>query len=89
MTSSLDAKMKEGMRVSPFLRDDVSFDLYPSSVKRRKYISTTVWPRVMAQVRLDSRVRKSHRPVDGVLLEQWEWIAPKQQNSRRGQLSIQ
>ena len=79
----------EGGYASPFLRDDVSFDLYPSSVKRRKYISTTVWPRVMAQVRLDSRVRKSHRPVDGVLLEQWEWIAPKQQNSRRGQLSIQ
>mmetsp|Transcript_24277 Transcript_24277/g.43904 ORF Transcript_24277/g.43904 Transcript_24277/m.43904 type:complete len:258 (-) Transcript_24277:179-952(-) len=73
----------EGGYASPFLRDDVSFDLYPSSVKRRKYVSTTVWPRVMAQVRLDSRVRKSHRQVDGVLLEQWEWIAPKQQNSRR------
>mmetsp|Transcript_5087 Transcript_5087/g.6353 ORF Transcript_5087/g.6353 Transcript_5087/m.6353 type:complete len:234 (+) Transcript_5087:29-730(+) len=57
------------------LRDDLAHELHPTSLRDRKNIVKTVWPRVCCEVRLDTRVRKVEKSVGGVGMEHWEWIA--------------
>ncbi|TYZ62090.1 hypothetical protein PybrP1_000902 [[Pythium] brassicae (nom. inval.)] len=58
-----------------YLRDDL-FDLLPGiSPQDRKWLRESVWPRVMAIVAEDSRVRSSSRVVSGDEMVVWEWIS--------------
>uniref|UniRef100_A0A6V2JAP1 Uncharacterized protein n=1 Tax=Ditylum brightwellii TaxID=49249 RepID=A0A6V2JAP1_9STRA len=60
-----------------FLRDEIGHELYPCSMKERKKFFVRVWPKVVAEVRYDNRVRKVQRVVEGgKKLDHWEWIAP-------------
>ncbi|KAI2502555.1 hypothetical protein MHU86_11902 [Fragilaria crotonensis] len=58
------------------LRDGIAMDLYPTSKADRSHVILKVWPRVVADVRLDNRVLKTNRMVGGKPRDVWKWVAP-------------
>lgn len=58
------------------LRDGIAMDLYPTSKADRSHLILKVWPRVVADVRLDNRVLKTNRMVGGKPRDVWQWVAP-------------
>lgn len=65
------------------LREDIMHELYPQQCPERKNLMINIWPRVVAEVRLDNRVRKGRKDIGGKSLEWWEWIADASRKSRR------
>lgn len=65
------------------LRDEIMHELYPQQCAERKNLMINIWPRVVAEVRLDNRVTKGRKEVRGKSLEWWEWIADASRKSRR------
>ena len=57
------------------LRDEVALDLYPTSKSERSYLILKVWPRVVADVRLDNRVHKTNQLLQGKPRDVWQWVA--------------
>ena len=51
------------------LRDDIAHELYPDSLNLRRKFMADIWPRVLVEVRCDSRVRRGLS--NG--MEWWEW----------------
>jgi hypothetical protein len=58
-----------------FLRDEVAMDEWPTSKLNRAYIINKVWPRVVADVKHDNRVKKSTTLVEGTRRDVWQWTA--------------
>jgi hypothetical protein len=58
------------------LRDGIAMDLHPTSKTERSHLILKVWPRVVADVRLDNRVLKTNRMVGGKPRDVWQWVAP-------------
>jgi len=58
------------------LRDTISHELFPSSLKERQKFSKRTWHKVMGVVKFDSRVKRIQK--NGA--DCWEWSGPKQQN---------
>ena len=57
------------------LRDEVALDLYPTSKSERSHLILKVWPRVVADVRLDNRVHKTNQLLQGKPRDVWQWVA--------------
>lgn len=57
------------------LRDGIAMDLHPTSKSARSYVILKVWPRVVADVRLDNRIRKTSRKFGGKPRDIWQWVA--------------
>lgn len=51
------------------LRDDIMHQLCPDSLKMRKDLIANVWPRVVKEVRCDSRIQRGFSGG----MEWWEW----------------
>jgi hypothetical protein len=58
-----------------FLRDEVAMDEWPTSKSNRAHIINKVWPRVVADVKHDNRVKKSTTLVQGTRRDVWQWTA--------------
>ncbi|KAG7397782.1 hypothetical protein PHYBOEH_000236 [Phytophthora boehmeriae] len=63
------------------LRDDLLDKQYP---RDHKWLRKSVWPKVVAIVNGDSRVRSSVKRVQGEELIVWEWISSISPSFRRG-----
>jgi len=63
------------------LRDGIAMDAYPTSQRMRHYVIAKVWPRVVADVRLDNRVKKMHRSIEGKPRDVWQWVASQRTRS--------
>jgi hypothetical protein len=70
------------------LRDGIAMDLHPMSKEKRSYIILKVWPRVVADIRLDNRVAKTNRVVAGKSREVWQWVAASNTKTRRSNLEL-
>lgn len=57
------------------LRDGIAMDMHPTNRKGRSYVILDVWPRVVADVRMDNRVKKTSRLVGGKPRDVWQWVA--------------
>ena len=57
------------------LRDGIAMDMHPTSKHERSYVILKVWPRVVADVRLDNRVLKTNRMAGGKPRDVWQWVA--------------
>ena len=62
------------------LRDEVAFDLHPTSAAGRSYIVSKVWPRLVHEVRRDNRVRKTNQLWMGIPRDSWQWVALRKNN---------
>lgn len=51
------------------LRDDIAHELYPDSLMLRKKFMSEIWPRVLVEVRCDSRIKRGF----SAGMEWWEW----------------
>mmetsp|Transcript_16485 Transcript_16485/g.32754 ORF Transcript_16485/g.32754 Transcript_16485/m.32754 type:complete len:1144 (+) Transcript_16485:178-3609(+) len=59
------------------LRDELAMQLHPSDSAKRRRMTLILWPKVVVEVRSDSRVKQVERlGVGGQVEEHWEWIAP-------------
>jgi hypothetical protein len=63
------------------IRDEIAMSLYPDSKAKRAYIIKQVWPRVVPDVQLDNRIRKTTRIVDGNPQDVWQWVAVRTRNA--------
>ena len=68
------------------LRDEVALDLHPTTKKNRDYLILKVWPRVVADVRLDNRVHKTTQMLHGKPRDIWQWVATPGQRVTNGML---
>ena len=68
------------------LRDEVALDLHPTSKTNRDYLILKVWPRVVADIRLDNRVHKTTQMVHGKPRDMWQWVATPGQRVTFGKL---
>jgi hypothetical protein len=79
------AKLREDVSkdfIVIFLRDEVAMDVWPTSKSNRAYIIHKVWPRVVADVRHDNRVKKSNTMVQGTRRDVWQWTASTNSNKK-------
>jgi hypothetical protein len=67
---------------SVHIRDQICLQIYPISQSGRKYIQSTVWPRVVGDIRQDTRIRKRDVAVAAAagggaveMREYWQWVA--------------
>jgi hypothetical protein len=63
------------------IRDEIAMSLYPDSKAKRAYVIKQVWPRVVPDVHLDNRIRKTTRIVDGNPQDVWQWVAVRTRNA--------
>mmetsp|Transcript_30175 Transcript_30175/g.69179 ORF Transcript_30175/g.69179 Transcript_30175/m.69179 type:complete len:85 (+) Transcript_30175:419-673(+) len=67
---------KQGAWATKHLRDTVALEMCPTDLKTRRRVTADVWPRVVVEVRADSRVRQVMRQDSGGAVEEyWEWLA--------------
>ena len=57
------------------VRDDCTNELYPNSRKQRQILNNDIWPRVVTNLKYDTRVRKTTRMSDGNVRDMWQWAA--------------
>jgi hypothetical protein len=57
------------------IRDEIAFCLAENDKKERRHLIKEIWPTVVSDIKLDNRVRKSQRLVDGVPSDAWQWVA--------------
>ena len=57
------------------VRDHIAYFLHPQSKEGRFYIVRKVWPQVSADIRMDNRVGKSDKLIDGRPRDVWQWLA--------------
>lgn len=65
------------------IRDEIAFCLAENHKKERRYLIKDIWPTVVSDIKLDNRVRKSQRMVDGVPSDAWQWVAATTPKSTR------
>jgi len=68
------------------LRDTITNKMYPISLKERKRVSESVWPKVVKEVKHDSRIRKIEKNIGGHRSVHWEWISIPAKKERRSLL---
>ena len=74
--------MKPGEVAVMHLRDSLSFQLHGSdSDEKRHEFCYELWPLVVAKIRMDNRVKKSHRYVGSTKRDLWMWVATKTKTS--------
>ncbi|KAL3776910.1 hypothetical protein ACHAWO_004149 [Cyclotella atomus] len=54
------------------LRDDIVRSMYPTNIAARNFLYNEVWPRVIAEIHSDNRVRKFRKEANGKSLEHWD-----------------
>jgi hypothetical protein len=54
------------------LRDDIVRSMYPTNIAARNFLYNDVWPRVIAEIHSDNRVRKFRKEANGKSLEHWD-----------------
>jgi hypothetical protein len=64
------------------LRDDIGRDMYPTQLKKREFFFNEVWPRVVADIHSDNRVRKFRKEANGKNLEHWDLHKQPKQGRR-------
>jgi len=55
------------------VRDHIVHSMYPKN--KYDYVKKDVWPRVVPEFKVDNRIRKSTRIVEGQPREAWQWVA--------------
>jgi len=59
------------------LRDELAMQHHPSDSAKRRRMTLVLWPKIVVEVRSDSRVKQEQRLGSGGQPEEhWEWIAP-------------
>jgi len=64
------------------LRDSISYSLHPTSLDGRHHFVRKVWPKVVADIRMDNRVGKSDKMINGRPRDVWQWLAGPPTNRR-------
>mmetsp|Transcript_854 Transcript_854/g.1813 ORF Transcript_854/g.1813 Transcript_854/m.1813 type:complete len:742 (-) Transcript_854:207-2432(-) len=58
------------------IRDEIALALYPDSKKLRLELQKRVWPKIVDDVKRDTRIRKFQKVnEDGKVWEKWQWTA--------------
>jgi hypothetical protein len=65
------------------IRDEIAFCLAETDKNERRQLIKDIWPKVVSDIKLDNRVRKSQRMVDGVPSDAWQWVAATTPKSAR------
>jgi len=68
------------------LRDTITHQMFPTSLKDRQRASAEVWPKVVNEVKHDSRIRKIEKNVGGLRTLHWEWISVPAKKKRRSSI---
>jgi hypothetical protein len=74
-TYNLLKDTRDEIHVVLHVRDHIVNDLFPNSRKDREYLIREAWPKVVLDVKLDNRVRKSQQKYDGKIRDVWQWVA--------------
>eukprot|EP00956_Cyclotella_meneghiniana_P012988 scaffold18576_cov51-Cyclotella_meneghiniana.AAC.2 len=64
------------------LRDDIGRDMYPTDLAKRAFLYNDVWPRIIAEIHSDNRVRKFRKEANGKNLEHWDLHKQSKQGRR-------
>jgi hypothetical protein len=56
--------------------------MYPTQLKKREFFFNEVWPRVVADIHSDNRVRKFRKEANGKNLEHWDLHKQPKQGRR-------
>jgi hypothetical protein len=65
------------------IRDEIAMALYPDSKKFRRELQKNVWPKIVDDVKRDTRVRKFQTfNKDGKTRDMWQWTAAKKTPSK-------
>jgi len=60
------------------IRDEIAMALYPNSKKLRLQLQKTIWPKIVDDVKRDTRVRKFQTfNKDGKTRDMWQWSAAR------------
>jgi len=65
------------------IRDEIAMALYPNSKKDRLQLQKSIWPKIVDDVKRDTRVRKfQHFTRDGKTRDMWQWTAASKTPSK-------
>lgn len=65
------------------IRDEIAMALYPNSKKERFQLQKNVWPKIVDDVKRDTRIRKFRTMnKDGKARDMWQWTAPSKTPSQ-------
>ena len=64
------------------LRDDIGREMYPTNLGKRAFLYNDVWPRIIAEIHSDNRVRKFRKEANGKDLEHWDLHKQPKQTRR-------
>ena len=64
------------------LRDDIGREMYPTNLGKRVFLYNEVWPRLVAEIHSDNRVRKFRKEANGKDLEHWDLHKQPKQTRR-------
>lgn len=58
------------------IRDEIALALYPDSKKLRLELQKRVWPKIVDDLKRDTRIRKCQKVnEDGKVWDKWQWTA--------------
>lgn len=70
-----ELRVSETPRCVSHIRDEILFELSPTNLRERRKLMKDVWPKVVKEVMMDSRVRKFERALGGLPVDHWEWMS--------------